>query len=923
MRQALVILLFFYIPTAFSYMAPSYSQSCYSPVEMALLFGNSGTKKKKSGPTKASLRKGISGLEKRISDLEEELDEISGELGDSLKGRRKEAYRTAGKIQEYMENEYSGWECGKGTSKSRRSPHRYRDSDIGGRAFLLLQDNFFWQFFLIQPSFGEKLYPGVKENTCVKTGGSCVDVGFNKCTWVPASPGARLGTCKKEKIPEQVVSPLPELSPKKKCENQGKELSKDGKTCISKADKCKEQGKELSQDGKTCISKADKCKEQGKELSKDGKTCISKADKCKEQGKELSKDGKTCISKADKCKEQGKELSKNGKTCISKSKKCEEEGKKLSKDGKTCISKADKCKEQGKELSQDGKTCISKADKCKEQGKELSQDGKTCISKADKCKEQGKELSKDGKTCISKADKCKEQGKELSKDGKTCISKADKCKEQGKELSKNGKTCISKSKKCEEEGKKLSKDGKTCISKADKCKEQGKELSKNGKTCISKSKKCEEEGKKLSKDGKTCISKADKCKEQGKELSKDGKTCISKSKKCEEEGKKLSKDGKTCISKADKCKEQGKELSKNGKTCISKSKKCEEEGKKLSKDGKTCISKADKCKEQGKELSKNGKTCISKSKKCEEEGKKLSKDGKTCISKADKCKEQGKILNKAGAKCITQAQNRCQTNGNNWRSNKCFCSEGKEINDSCECSGDMEPWSAKEGDKAVCKKECTGSLKRSKVASDKGKCVKCPKGGNKDWQNDSAFGRKGKVNKSFCNGYGKDKRVCKNALSRMKRLIKELEDLQNQLEKKRKLLHAKELSMDESEEKPQAFQPCVSCVRKFRSMNRSLSGSQIFGNVLSMGLGAVGSIWGVDEARRSQSLSNEMLALQGFPAENNFGYSLAGIGVGFPFLARGIHGLAQGNASRNAYACSPTASAYPSYASHHSPFMMY
>ena len=758
MRQALVILLFFYIPTAFSYMTPSYSQSCYSPVEQALLFANSGTKKKKTGPTKASLRKGISSLEKRISDLEEELDEISGELGDSLKGRRKEAYRTAGKIQEYMENEYNGWECGKGTSKS-RGP-RGRSSDQRGSAFLLLQDNFFWQFFLIQPSFGDKLYPGVLKNTCVKTDGSCVDENYDKCTWIPNSAGAEVGKCKKEKTLESPINLLP-------CG-----LNAEVKDCV-----CNASGaKEVSYQGKKYCKK-----DCGSDEKREGL-------ECKKIPCGLNAEVKDCVCNASGAKEvsyQGKKYCK--KDCGSDEKR---EGL--------------ECKKIPCGLNAEVKDCVCNASGAKE----VSYQGKKYCKK-----DCGSDEKREGL-------ECKKIPCGLNAEVKDCVCNASGAKEvsyQGKKYCK--KDCGSDEKR---EGL--------------ECKKIPCGLNAEVKDCV-----CNASG--------------------AKEVSYQGK------KYCK----------KDC----------GSDEKREGLEC--KKIPCG-----LNAEVKDCV-----CNASGtKEVSYQGK--------------------KYCK------KDCGLDEKREGLECKKIAAINCGKANNKWddNKNKCLCGENQPITSACDCSGDRKSWSAKDSDPKVCKINCRGGLKRSKVASDNGKCVKCPKGGNKDWQNDSAFGKKGKVNKSFCKGYGDDKRVCKNALSRMKRLIKELENLQNQLEQKRKSLHKKELSMDDSEKKPQTSSLCIDCVRRWRSMQRSLSGSQIFGNILSTTLGGLGSIWGLNESRHSQASSNEMLALQGFPAENNFGYSLAGIGVGFPFMVRGMHGLAQGNASRNAYACSPTVSPYP-YASHRNPFMMY
>ena len=781
MRQALVILLFFYIPTAFSTWGPSYnrpasySQSCLSPVEQALLFANSGTKKKKTGPTKASLRKGISSLERRISDLEEELDEISGDLGDSLKGHRKEAYRTAGKIQEYMENEYNGWECGKGTSRILR-----RSSGQGGSAFLLLQDNFFWQFFLIQPSWGAitgKLIRGVSEDDC--NNDRCPSE-YTKCEWREISDSGA-GGC--YGIMETSVSDAPKESQAQKNCRAKPGYGTDWKMV---GGECKE----------TNLGKCKKKPGYGTDWKMVG-------GECKE----------TNLGKCKKKSGYGTDWKMVGGECNE--------------------TKLGKCKKK----SGYGTDWKMVGGECKE-------------TKLGKCKKKpgyGTDWKMVGGECKeTKLGKCKKKsgyGTDWKMVGGECNeTKLGKCKKKpgyGTDWKMVGGEC-----------------NETKLGKCKKKPGYGTDWKMVGGEC-----------------NETKLGKCKKKPGYGTDWKMVGGEC-----------------NETKLGKCKKKPGYGTDWKMVGGEC-----------------NETKLGKCKKKPGYGTDWKMVGGEC-----------------NETKLGKCKKKPGYGTDWKMVGGECKETDQGKCKKAGDTPKGNKCICAEGKEITASsnCECSGTMEEWSPKDSEKKFCKSKCKGKLKRSKVAGDNGKCVKCPKGGNKDWQNDSAFGRKGKVNKSFCTGYGDDKIVCKSALSRMKRLIKELENLQNQLEQKRKSLHKKELSMDDSEKKPQTSSLCVDCVRRWRSIQRSLSGSQIFGNILSTTLGGIGSIWGINEARRSQASSNEMLALQGFPAESNFGYNLAGIGVGVPFLARGIHGLAQGNASRNAYACSPTVSPYP-YASHRNPFMMY
>ena len=190
------------------------------------------------------------------------------------------------------------------------------------------------------------------------------------------------------------------------------------------------------------------------------------------------------------------------------------------------------------------------------------------------------------------------------------------------------------------------------------------------------------------------------------------------------------------------------------------------------------------------------------------------------------------------------------------------------------------------------------------------------------WQGengDEYFGNNGDINLSFCAEYASEKqRDCEEALTALKRGYLKVHRIKNQIKEATTTLHELEDRQweidngEEFDEEEIGGSPiCIECVQNIRDLNKP-SGGQIFGNVLTMGLGAALSVFGVREARRSSNSVNEMLALQGLPARNNFGYSMAGLSTGFPFIQSGLHGLMQGNASQGSYGCSPTVSPLPS-----------
>ena len=207
--------------------------------------------------------------------------------------------------------------------------------------------------------------------------------------------------------------------------------------------------------------------------------------------------------------------------------------------------------------------------------------------------------------------------------------------------------------------------------------------------------------------------------------------------------------------------------------------------------------------------------------------------------------------------------------------------------------------------------------------------MKCRKGNNKPWQDDEAFGPNGRVNPSFCDEYARDIAACKKALKKMKDALKNLKSAQDRLADKEDDISNKQiaLSSGSGEEKTESDGPCYQCLRDLWAVNRKLSGSQIFGHMASIGLGVFGSWQGFEGARRHGNRHNELLSYQGYPSEDNFGWSLAGGTMGLPYVFKGINGLAQGNAARGSFACSPTVDPYSHYynrgPANQYPMMMY
>ena len=194
----------------------------------------------------------------------------------------------------------------------------------------------------------------------------------------------------------------------------------------------------------------------------------------------------------------------------------------------------------------------------------------------------------------------------------------------------------------------------------------------------------------------------------------------------------------------------------------------------------------------------------------------------------------------------------------------------------------------------------------------------------------SLFKNNGKISKSFCdqfaiNGEAKD---CKDQLkaateayeeldeykkkmkARIDKLEKRIADLEDNIEVLDEEVFNAEL--DGEEEETEAGGLCTRCLADLRSA-LGPSPWQKVGSGLTAALGIGLSYFGLRESRRAQNSTNRLLALQGMPAENNFGYSLAGLSLGYPLVSQGLYGLSRGGMSQGGYGCSPKASPHSAY----------
>ena len=190
----------------------------------------------------------------------------------------------------------------------------------------------------------------------------------------------------------------------------------------------------------------------------------------------------------------------------------------------------------------------------------------------------------------------------------------------------------------------------------------------------------------------------------------------------------------------------------------------------------------------------------------------------------------------------------------------------------------------------------------------------------KPWQKSDWFGRKGRVrDKPFCKKFASEVKDCgdgfkdiRNALKRLKKYKKRLGELEDSLSEAKDLQMEARFADEDEEDDTEAAGLCIQCLKDVRKITGPGPWKRV-GDGLSVVLGAGLSAFGLHEARRAQNASNELLALQGFPAENNFGYNLAGLSVGYPLVAKGLYGMTHDDNVNCNRSASPYAHAYPSY----------
>ena len=168
---------------------------------------------------------------------------------------------------------------------------------------------------------------------------------------------------------------------------------------------------------------------------------------------------------------------------------------------------------------------------------------------------------------------------------------------------------------------------------------------------------------------------------------------------------------------------------------------------------------------------------------------------------------------------------------------------------------------------------------------------------------------------AFCDKFAKSEN--EDSCERHLEELVKLQTRQDELKKRAELLKAQieKLEYKKFDKESQAVlsgddsvteaDACLECeyIKEWRAMQEPTLSEKVTGGI-SLALGAGLSYFGLREARRAQRSANDLRVEQGFAAENNFNYSLAGASIGYPFIQKGLLGLSRGNTARGGLHCS-------------------
>ena len=141
----------------------------------------------------------------------------------------------------------------------------------------------------------------------------------------------------------------------------------------------------------------------------------------------------------------------------------------------------------------------------------------------------------------------------------------------------------------------------------------------------------------------------------------------------------------------------------------------------------------------------------------------------------------------------------------------------------------------------------------------------------------------------------------------MQKRARQLNRLREQLDSlEDKLLEAQLNPKEESTTEASGL--CFDCLKRVISASKPSTG-QIVGQSLGLVAGAGLSVAGYNIGKNAQTHANMLRIQQGY-ASTNDGFSLTGMGMGYPFMANSLYGLTRANTPVGGWACTPSVSPY-------------
>ena len=587
-----------------------------------------------------------------------------------------------------------------------------------------------------------------------------------------------------------------------------------------------------------------------------------------------------------------------------------------------CVSKKEQCEKSGGSWNSSTKKCVSKEDQCKKSGGTWTNN--ECVSKEEQCENRQRIWNPAKNICCLKNMKvingqCTSQKRECQNRQGNWKWEKNQCVEikcSGGQKVQNGKCVCPRDKAIFSKGKCQSLQEKKCGDSEGSWDNSSKQCVCAGTDQILKNGRCikvaspPQLGEPCKKDATSLECKKKTCENQQrpwnsvknicclKNMKVINGQCTSQKRECQNRQGNWKWEKNQCVEI--KC--SGGQTVQNGKCVCPRDKAIFSKGKCQSLQEKKCGDSEGNWNNSSKKCVCAGTDQILKNGRCikvaspPQIGEPCKKDASSLECKKKTCENQQRTWNPAKKECCPSGKSRL-VNG------RCLGPEPKrpDMTKKQICEANRQTWNP-------AKKECCpadkGRLVDDQCLEAKPKKELCP-----EWKKHKAFGKNGNVRSNFCDEYASNKRDCKKALDKIKnraKRISQLKDRETQLEDQ--LSEAQMAGLKGSTKDTEANGLCFDCLKRVLHASRPTTGQNV-GNVLNLLTGAGMTAIGYNIGRRSQADLNMLRIQQGYESQHDY-YSLMGASAGFPFMARGLHGMTRTNTPVGGWACSPTMSPY-------------